>query len=323
MQFDAGGTMPPGLPQHPVKPPRLREGDVVGVVSPSPPVRPGSQRRLEAGVAALEALGLRVRVPDSVHDRHSYRAGSAEARAAAFMAAWRDPDVRMVLMSQGGQTANGILDKLDYSAFASDPKIFMGMSDGTTLVSALSSRSGIVTYHGPDLLFGLGRPMRAEVIEQVRQVLFGADAVSLCTSRMRVHRSGRASGPLVGGHLNILLATMLAGYGPSFEGALLFLEGTHPVDELDRQLTVLRLHGVLDRIAGLVLGHFDRPALADPGAEVPVAEVALDVSAGHTFPIIEIEDLGHRVDNIVLPVGVKASIDTTSRVFRLDEVAVA
>ncbi len=305
----------------PKRPPRLRPGDVVGIVSPSSPVAPESDARLHTGVCALEALGLRVRVGDHVFAPGSYSAGTPESRARALMETWHDPQVRMVLMSQGGQTANGLLDGLDYAAFARDPKVFMGMSDGTTLVNALAVRAGIVTFHGPDLLFGFGRPMRAEVVDQCVSVLFDARPASLVTGSMGVHREGHASGPLVGGHINILLATMLAGYGPVFDESVLFLEGTHPIDELDRMFTVLRLRGVFDRIAALVLGHFSGPALPDSvGGSVP--ELALRVCSPYDFPIVELTDLGHHVDNIVVPLGVRATVDTHDRSLALDEPAV-
>ncbi len=198
----------------------------------------------------------------------------------------------------------------------------MGMSDGTTLVTALATRSRIVTFHGPDLLFGFGRPMRDEVVDQVRRVLFDAEPASLVTAPLRVHRGGHASGPLVGGHVNILLATMLAGYAPPFDGSVLFLEGTHPIDELDRMLTVLRLHGVLARISALVLGHFSGPPLPNAASEISVPELALRACAPYRFPIVEMADLGHHVDNIAIPIGVPATLDTARRSFTLAEPAV-
>ncbi len=306
------------VPVTPVKPRRLREGDLVSVVSPSSALAAGSEPRLCAGVAALEGLGLRVEVPEHVFARDAYSAGTAQARADTLTETWRDPRVRMIVMSQGGQTANGVLDKLDYELFGRHPKIFMGLSDGTTLLHALSARAGIVTFHGPDLLFGLGRPLRADVVDQLRCALrrraaFAADQwhARPATGAGEPIARGRAPEHPPGDHAR--------GYGPSFEGRLLFLEGTNPIDELDRQLTVLRLHGVFDQISGLVLRHFDRPSLPDPSADIPVAELALSVCSAYDFPIVEIEYVGHRVDNIVLPTGVRASVDTFSGTFELDE----
>ncbi len=306
----------------PIKPPRLAPGDVVRVVSLSSPVEAEAQGRLETGVQALESLGLRVQIPEDVYRRYRYSAGTATDRARALSEAWLDPEVRMVLMSQGGQTANSVLDLLDMAAMARNPKVFMGMSDGTTVLTALHARTGLVTFHGPDLAFGFGRPMQQPVLDQIRRVLVEAEPAALAAAPLIVRRDGRATGPLLGGHLNILLATVLAGYEPPFDGAVLFLEGTNRIDELDRQFTILRLRGVFERVAALVLGHFARPPLRDESDDIEVHEVALEACGARPIPVIEVRQLGHHVDNVVLPVGVPALIDTDDGVFRLLEPAV-
>ncbi len=82
------------VPVTRVKPSRLREGDLVSVVSPSSALCAGSEPCLCAGVAALEGPGLRVEVPEHVFARDAYSAGTAQARADTLMETWRDPRVR-------------------------------------------------------------------------------------------------------------------------------------------------------------------------------------------------------------------------------------
>ncbi len=76
------------------------------------------------------------------------------------------------------------------------------------------------------------------------------------------------------------------------------------------------------RSAAWCSGTSTRPSLPDPSADIPVAELALSVCSAYDFPIVEIDDVGHRVDDIVLPIGVRASVDTFSGTFELDEPAV-
>src|ERR1017187_8887487 len=220
--YATGVLLPPMI-----KPPRLRRGDLVAVVSPSSAVTQDLQGQFERGVAALESLGLRVRVEDHVMDRHYYSAGTAAARIDDLHRAWADPNVAMVLMSQGGQTANNLLDSLDYDLFRRQPKIFMGMSDGTTLLTAITSQSGIVTFHGPDLLFGFGRHMSEPFIDQFRSVVMDGACGPVLSPTFRTIRQGAATGLLYGGHVNILIDTMFAGFEPDLNGSILFLEGTH------------------------------------------------------------------------------------------------
>ena len=315
--YATGVLLPPMI-----KPPRLRRGDLVAVVSPSSAVTQDLQGQFERGVAALESLGLRVRVEDHVMDRNYYSAGTAAARIDDLHRAWADPNVAMVLMSQGGQTANNLLDSLDYDLFRRQPKIFMCMSDGTTLLTAITSQSGIVTFHGPDLLFGFGRHMSEPFIDQFRSVVMDGACGPVLSPTFRTIRQGAATGLLYGGHVNILIDTMFAGFEPDLNGSILFLEGTHSIAELDRQFNALRLHGVFAQISGLILGYFDGHRLPDAVMNRAPADIIREITQSYDFPIIEIGELGHNVENFVLPVGIQSTIDTTRGSFRLNDAAV-
>lgn len=294
---------------------------MVGLVSPSSPITPDLEERLSRGIETLERLGLRVKFGKHARDRYFYSAGTASDRAADFNEMWADPEVAMLLMTLGGPTANHLLDGIDFQSFEHSPKIFAGMSDGTTLLTAIHARAGIVTFHGPDLLFGFGRPMTRRSEEHLRALLMNGEYGPIPCTQTAL-REGRASGPLVGGHVGILIMTMFAGYAPDLRGAILFLEGTEQIHILDRQLTALRLHGVFDRIAGLVIGHFEGHEPPDVASYRSPADVVLEVTRGYDFPIIEIEELGHNVENVVLPIGVMSTIDTARSWFSLDEPAV-
>jgi muramoyltetrapeptide carboxypeptidase len=306
-----------------IKPPRLREGDTVGVVSPSAPITPDLQEQLDRGIATLEGFGLRVKLAPHALDRHFYSAGRAAERIADFNRMWADPEVAMVLMSQGGQSANHLLEGLEFDLFGRNPKIFSGISDGTTLLTAISKRSGIVTFHGPDLLWTFGLPMSPPFEQNVRSVLMDGWYGAIPSTTLTPVREGRASGPLHGGHINILILTMLAGYAPDLRGAILFLEGTESIDRLDRQFTALRLRGVFDQIAGLVIGHFEGHDEVGPASYRTPAEMVLEVTQDYDFPILQLDELGHHVENLVFPIGVTATLDTTTPSLHLDEPAVS
>ncbi|MCK5556446.1 MAG: hypothetical protein KAI76_09425, partial [Alphaproteobacteria bacterium] len=132
-------------------------------------------------------------------------------------------------------------------------------------------------------------------------------------------RSGKASGVLVGGHSGCLISTMLADYAPKFENTILFLEGTDDVGDLDRQFTALKLNGVFEKINGLIIGWFDNHELEDKSKNREVSDVILEVTKDYSFPILEIEELGHNVENYILPIGCVATIDADRKYFSIDE----
>ena len=163
--------------------------------------------------------------------------------------------------------------------------------------------------------------MSPQIEENIMNTFFKVDPIELTPNENWQHqlkpdmkylgwrclREGRATGRLVGGHIRTLVNTILAGYGPDFEGAILFLEGTDDVARTHSYITALRLHGVFDSIAGVILGWFDESELEDKDLYRPVNDAFLEEIKGYDFPILEIGELGHNVENYILPVGCKAT----------------
>lgn len=316
-----------------IKPPRLHEGDIVGIVSPSWPVTGELKSQFDKGIQTLEEWGLKVKLGKHALDRHYYSAGTREARLYDFNTMWNDPEIKMILMSIGGCTASQLLDGIDYEAIRENPKIFCGISDGTTLLTAIHARTELVTYHGPDLVFTFGLPMSESVKENIRKTLFAGDVGRLFPNPHWRHqegpdivydgwrclRQGKASGVLVGGHIRCLCTTMLAGFEPSFDGAILFLEGTDDVALTDRLISTLRLRGIFDRINGMILGFFEWASLEDKNMNRSIPDMVLEVTRDYSFPILEIGELGHNVENYIFPIGCRATIDADRLFFSIDE----
>ena len=137
-----------------IVPSMLKDSDTVGIFSPSAPVTSDVYEKFYHGVKTLKEYGLKVKLGKHVLNKHYYMAGSRAERLQDFHNIWLDPEVRMILMSQGGSIANHLLNGINYDMIVNDPKIFAGMSDGTTLFNAIYAKTGLITYHGPDLLFG-------------------------------------------------------------------------------------------------------------------------------------------------------------------------
>lgn len=320
-----------------IKPPRLKKGDVVGIVSPSNSISTELQNQFERGITALGDLGLQVKMGANVMAQNFYRAGTAEQRLSDLHELWRDPSVKMILMSQGGCAANHLLDRLDYDLFRTNPKLFVGISDGTTLLNAVSARTGLVTFHGPDLLWCFGRDISSNIWEHMEKTFFGEPIGKLVPSPnwrrfegeqvpyrgWKCIRAGRASGELVGGHLASLIQIGFSGYGADFNGKILFLEGTEAeLPFSDKALNALRLHGAFEQASGIILGWFDRIE-GGPNCGMSVADLLLEATKESQIPILEIGELGHNVENYVFPIGSKATIDCENLFLSFDEISVS
>ncbi|AUG80210.1 muramoyltetrapeptide carboxypeptidase [Kitasatospora sp. MMS16-BH015] len=319
-----------------LRPRALRPGDLVVVTAPSGQLEPGEEPMLARGVAMLERMGFRVRVSPMVDParRRWWASGTPAEQAAELNGLLRDPQVRAVVAHTGGHTTIGYLDLVDLDAVRADPKPILGYSDISLLNLALHARTGLVGFHADLATHGFGgdwytlgdEARRGELLDLYTRVLTKAEAPGLLPAHgsWETWRPGRAQGPLLGGLLSrlvLLQSTPFALPAERFDGAVLFWEEVRrPVERVWGDLQALRLSGVLDRIAGLVVGI---PNEVTPYGEAGLREVVLDVLGERDIPVLGQVDFGHNAPNLPLPVGVRAELDADLRTLSLVEAAVS
>jgi muramoyltetrapeptide carboxypeptidase len=327
-------AFPPPTETAPIKPLPLQPGGTVALVAPASPPDPEAVERVRQG---LEGLGFTVKVAANVLERHGYLAGEDDARAAAFMAAWTDPEVDAVFSLAGGYGVNRILPLLDFQDIARNPKVFTGFSDITALHLAIQNHTNLVTFHAPTHSATLGGDAGLRPVQYGwfwRQV-YGPSYLDAHGNRLpsglllpsgddlgetRALVPGKAVGRLTGGNLALIASLVGTPYALRPDGALLFLEdvGEEPY-RIDRMLSTLELAGVLDQVAGVVLGRFARCEAANPETSLTLDEVFERYFAGRPYPVLLGFPTGHVVDNVTLPYGVLAELDADARTLRLLE----
>jgi muramoyltetrapeptide carboxypeptidase len=223
---------------------------------------------------------------------------------------------------------------LDYDAIAANPKPLIGMSDITAVNLAIHSRTGLVTFQADQLLYGvsdwptLPASDRTRQADVYRRVLTSTEPAGLlpALSTWETWRPGRAQGHVLGGLLHRFLriqATPFAFPPERFDDAILFLEDLSlPTINFWHDLHVLRQGGILDRIAGLLIGPTETIQVV-PDYPQTVREVVLDVLGDRDIPVIGNVNLGHAGPNIPLPLGIRAAVDADARTIELLEGAVS
>ncbi len=305
------------MPLQMIKPQALKEGDAVGVVAPASP--PADPEDLDRGIAVLAAIGLRVRLGRHARERRGYLAGSDRDRAADLMEMFRDPTVQAIFCVRGGYGSGRLLHLLDYGVIRRHPKVFVGYSDVTALHLAIHRRAGLVTFHGPMVAGDLARGLAPFTADFLRRALFRAAPLGLVANPPDLPpavaiRGGVARGPLVGGNLSLVVATLGTPYEIETAGRILFLEevGEAPY-RIDRMLTHLRQAGKLDGVAGVAFGEW---------AERGVEEVVRDRLGDIGFPVLGNLAIGHGAEKATLPLGVRATLNATAGWLSIDEPAV-
>lgn len=298
-----------------IRPQRLRPGDTVGVVSVSSPVpSSGHVERIRAG---LEALGLDVRLFPHVGDRFGYLAGRDGSRLMDLNAALVDPDIRAIFFAWGGKGANHLLPSINFEGFRQHPKIVIGLSDPTCIINALSARTHVITFHGPTgVNFAHEDGLHAFTKNAMVRALFEAKPLGPLPrySKWEVLRPGRASGRLFGGHLSTVQTLLGTPYEPDWSGSIFFWEEIGKIPSaIDLSLTHFRLHGVLDKITGMIIGRPLNCNDATTDSELDLRQMVLEICANYEFPILFNVDLGHADPKLTIPIGALAELDLTSQ----------
>lgn len=293
-----------------LKPRAVGPGDCVGIVSTSSPV---SEEDLERLVGYLKDRDYTVKLAEGVLDRAGYLAGTPQRRAAGVMSMFTDPDVRLVLPANGGTGAGHLVDLLDYSVIRAHPKVFAGFSNPTTLLNSVLAAAGLASVHGVSgVQFYSARMHDPWTEDEFWTMVCGPiTGREIAGDDWRVPRPGHAgsvSGPVVGGNLYSLRQLVGTRWMPALSGAILLLEQmTTTFDDTDHELTHLRLAGVFDGIAALVVGApADWPRDGAPDADVD--ELILRcVPDG--FPVITNVGFGHQPRKIQFPLGCRVEFD--------------
>lgn len=337
------------------KPPCLRPGDTVAVLSPSwggPSLYP---QVFEAGLAQLrDLLGVTIQeypttrmAPGELHDNPRLRADDVNA-------AFADPSIRAIFASIGGDDSVRLLPYLDAAVIAGNPKILMGFSDMTILLT-YTNQLGLVTFNGPSVMAGFAQTqtLPPQFAVHVKQMLTEPSSEYLYLPYAeRVIKSQRweapgytaeleyapnggwrwlqgegiACGQLFGGCIQVLEFLKSTRWWPEpafWTGKILFFETSEEKPTADQVKYMLRnygMQGAFDHIAGLL---FARPEAYTLEERETLFEVIVSVVAGEfgrdDLPIIAEMDFGHEAPQFILPLGITAEIDCRQQTFRLVE----
>lgn len=291
----------------------LQSGDRVGIVAPASPFE---RDRFYRGIEVLGQMGYSPVFNETVFRRNGYFAGTSGERAREIQAFFAAPDIKALWCARGGYGSLRLLPELDYPAISQQPKIFIGCSDVTALLTTMHARCGMVTFHGP-MVNSLAEA-DADTIEGVRAAVSGMHPVRLQARQGQVIRPGRASGPVIGGNLATLCHLLATPYAPDFRGCILFIEDTKEKPyRIDRMLTQMDYAGCFEEIRALAAGSF-----RDCGPPGAVARVFEELFAGRDFPVVTGFPAGHGHPNMTLPIGADATLDSASMSLTYDGPAV-
>jgi len=294
----------------PRRPPPLSPGAPVAVVAPASP--PRSADTYQAGLDRLRST-YDVRWAWTPGSERGYLAAPDAERVAALHRAISDPEIRAIVCVRGGYGCLRLLPKIDWDRARQHPTLLVGYSDVTALHLAFYTKANWA---------GLSGPVATEWAQ--------ADDATLASFRgwaeggtpgfvepfdgpLTALAPGSAVGPLLGGNLAVLTRLLGTPFAPDFGGAILVLEEVAEAPyRVDRMLTHLQQTGVLDAVAGVVLGTFTTGSLTPNTPTLTLEEVFRDHLADRPYPVVKGLPYGHHLPRCSLPIGVPVRLDATS-----------
>lgn len=313
-----------------IKPPRLRTGDTIALVTPGSFI---TQQERSESIDNLRNLGFNVVHTDRLMQKNGYFSATDEERAADLNEMFERKDVQGIMCARGGYGCARILPFLDYNLIKKNPKPFIGFSDATAIQYAVYKNSSLITFHGPVSI----STFSSFSVNNFRNVLLNpTDELELENSKsdnnynpygFTVITEGKAEGKLVGGNLSIVVSLIGTEYDIDFSDKIIFLEEfLEEPYRVDRMLTQMIQAGKFKNVAGIALGVFRQcePNKSNPAfnGSFTLMEVLRDRLGNLGVPVIYGLSFGHVADKFTLPFGGKAELDTESKQLKLLEPAV-
>jgi len=295
-----------------LKPRAVTPGSRIAIVSPASPF---SREEFDRGVEQLRHLGFEPTYDEDVFATHAgYLSGTAALRAKAFTRAWSDPSIAALIAVRGGYGSVQMLPLLDAGAIRKTPKLFIGYSDNTSILSWLTCQCGVTALHGPMIERRVAHGAEGFDVASMLAFMQNGGGRALTPDGLQVVNHGEAAGPMFGGTLTQLGASLGTPYAfnPP-EGCVLFLEDVNERPyRLDRMLTQLHLAGIIGRARALVFGEMRG---CDENSGRPCAmDVMRAFAQGFDGPVITGFPSGHTTGPCwTLPLGVRVRVVTAPR----------
>ena len=282
---------------------RMPNNGTIGIFCPS---HVADMNRYARSTAAMERLGFKVKLGANIQkDTYGY-AASAEERAADLNALVADNSVQMILFS-GGNSAVEILPFIDYENIRRNTKLFCNYSDGTPILNAIYSQTGLVTYYGmgasefSDLRYYDYTQFCSHFIEGYKAEQFVSDSkwITVC--------GGSCEGILIGGYASqfpLLLANNYFKYEINTK-YVLFLEimERYNVGTISTFLAYISQSAFMQNVVGLIFGHYS--------VNVPdeLLRCLERFGTKYNIPVVYTDDFGHGTRHAILPIGMNEVLD--------------
>ena len=298
-----------------VKPPNLKKGDTIMILSPAGRIKAKSS--IEAGIKLANHWGLVVFFGNHMLSQDHTFAGTDIQRTEDLQKALDDPSIKAIWAARGGYGAVRIIDDLNFTKFMENPKWVIGYSDITVLHNKIHDL-GFQSIHGQmPLTLDLEDPVQKESIISLRKALFGKK-LSYKLNSSDFNRLGESKGQVVGGNLSIVYSMLASNTDLDMRGKVLFIEDVgEALYHIDRMMISLKRAGYFKNCKGLIVGDFRLKKNEGNSFGKTLEKIVLEAVEGTDFPVIFNFPAGHVDDNRAVIMGDYVTLKVTKKKARI------
>ncbi len=319
-------SIPAIFPNEKILPRRIKSGDTLGLIAPGSYIT-GAQ--LNDSIKSLNELGFNVVYTNNILSKNGYFAGSDKQRASDLNQMFYRDDVAGIVCARGGYGSTRILPLLNFNVIRTNPKVFMGYSDVTSLLCGIYQETGLVCYHGPVGISTYNEfttdYFRKTLIDPEDNLVLKNPAPESADDEYQplTIKDGVARGELTGGNLSVVVSLIGTPYDIDTRNKIIFLEEMEEDPyRIDRMLTQMRMAGKFENAAGIALGVFKDCKPSEKSSfdsSFTLIEVLKNRLEDLNIPVVYGMSFGHVKNKFILPVGIKAELDASKQTIMILE----
>ena len=305
-----------------IVPKKLEKGMKIGAIAPSNTAKIDDEEDKEAikkSINLFKDWGFEVILGEHVYLNSNGYGADPKKRAEDINNMFANKEVGLIFCIKGGDDCSTCFDYIDFDLIKNNPKMICGFSDNTSLLNEITARTGLVTYHGTTFKT-LSTWDDEETINEVKRIFIdGITKLGEEDDKYKSIKEGSCEGELIGGNLTLITLLVEGKYKIDFKDKILFLEDTpfetNPL-AINRNIYYLKQNGVFDNIKGLWIGNCDFID-EEKDFRVSIEDIIMNAidyeERGYKYPIIKSNNFGHIDRKTIIPIGIKALIDTNEK----------
>ena len=265
----------------------------------------------------FEQLGYRVVLGKHIDSERGYLAGTDKQRLEDLHKMIGNKSVKAIFDIRGGYGSIRLLPDIDYDLVRSNPKIFVGYSDATSMFHAIYKKTGLQSlFFGPmpgvDMWNGFD-PFAEECMWKALTSNKAYGKLPAANGEIKLFHKKKTDpveGRILCGNLTVFSSILATPFLSSLKERILFFEDiSEDTYRIDRYLAQLRAIGALDSAKAILLGQFTdcNPQKDQPSLSLP--EVFTDYFGKLSIPVLMNLPFGHVPRQWTVPLGAKTRID--------------